>query len=477
MEQVSAIMKTDRNRGTTPVPGVSADVLVAPVGSYDDRDGIQRFVANSLEADPEIAAMLRAADPGRLVVVKPNWIQESHEHRAGVWEPVITHPRILLAIVETLASYMDGRGTICICDAPHTYADFSAITTRGDLKDGIEALRRRWPVLRIEQLDLRREIWVRKEEVIVERHPNPEDPRGYTKFDLAKDSLFYDHKGQGSYYGADYDTTVVNRHHRGEVQEYLLAGSPMACDLFLNVPKLKTHKKTGITCALKNLVGINGDKNWLPHHTEGTPDCRGDEFPAPSFSRLIESHLKKVGQRGALAVPGLGTWVYRKARNLGKRVLGDSETVIRNGNWSGNDTCWRMALDLNRCLLYGNRDGTWREAGARKHYLAIADGILGGQGNGPLTPDPARAGVLVSSTNPAALDAAAAGLMGFPLEALPIVTRAFDDHRWPIADRRIDDVVVDDARTGRILGLHELAPAVPGGFTPHFGWSVLRESA
>ena len=454
-----------------------ADVLVAPVERYDDRDAILHFVTRSLEADPEIASMLRAADPGRLVVVKPNWIQESHEHRPDVWEPVITHPRIVLAIVETLAAYMDGRGTICICDAPHTYADFSAITARGDLEDGIEALRRRWPVLRIELLDLRREIWVRKEEVVVERHPNPEDPRGYVRFDLARDSLFYDHKGQGSYYGADYDSTVVNRHHRGEVQEYLLAGSPMACDLFLNVPKLKTHKKTGITCALKNLVGINGDKNWLPHHTEGTPDCGGDEFPAPSFGRLIESRLKRAGQRSALAVPGLGTWAYRKARNLGKRVLGDSETEIRNGNWSGNDTCWRMALDLNRCLLYGNRDGTWREAGARKRYLVIVDGILGGQGNGPLSPEPARAGVLVSSTNPAALDAVAAGLMGFPLDALPIVTRAFDDHRWSIADRRLEDIVVDDARTGRILDLHELAPAIPGGFAPHFGWSVLRESA
>lgn len=460
-----------------PTHRKSADVLVASVESYDNRDATLRFVAKSLEADPETAAMLRAADPGRLVVVKPNWIQESHEYQPDVWEPVITHPRLLLAIVETLATYMDGRGTICICDVPHTYADFSAITARGGLLTGMEALRRRWPSLRIDLLDLRREMWLRKEGVVVERRPKPHDPRGYVRLDLGRDSLFHGHKGEGCYYGADYDSMVVNRHHRGTVQEYLLAGSPMACDLFVNVPKLKTHKKTGITCALKNLVGITGDKNWLPHHTEGIPECGGDEFPAPSFGRRIESCLKRAGQRAALAVPGLGTWAYRKARRAGKLVLGDSDTVIRNGNWSGNDTCWRMALDLNRCLLYGNRDGSWREDGARKRYLAIVDGILGGEGNGPLCPEPVRAGILASGTNPAVLDAVAARLMGFSLEDLPIVTQAFEAHRWPIADCRIEDITIYDGRVGGSVGLHDLAPAIPGGFKPHFGWDLLREVA
>ena len=455
----------------------SPDVLVAPVKSYDDREAILRFVIDSLEADPETAAMLRTGDPDRLVVVKPNWIQESHEHRPGVWEPVITHPRILLPIVKTLAAYMEGRGTICICDAPHTYADFSAIIARDNLANSIEALLRRWPALRIELLDLRRETWLRKEEVIIERCTNPGDPRGNVRLDLARDSLFYGHQGEGSYFGADYDSKVVNSHHCGTVQEYLLAGSPMACDLFVNVPKLKTHKKTGITCALKNLVGINGDKDWLPHHTEGTPSRGGDEFPAPSFSHFIESSVKRIGRRSALAIPGLGTWAYRKARTVGKMALGDSEKVVRNGNWSGNDTCWRMVLDLNRCLLYGNRDGSWREAGAEKRYLAIADGILGGEGNGPVCPEPVWSGVLASGANPATLDAVAARLMGFPIEALPMITRAFDEHRWPIADRRVEDVAVDDRRVGEVLELLDLAPAVPGGFKPHFGWNVFCDSA
>jgi len=71
--------------------------------------------------------------------------------------------------------------------------------------------------------------------------------------------------------GADYVTSVVNRHHSGGRHACLSSGSAIRADVCVNLPKLKTHKKAGITCSLKNLVGINGDKNWLPHHTEGDP--------------------------------------------------------------------------------------------------------------------------------------------------------------------------------------------------------------
>jgi hypothetical protein len=306
---------------------------------------------------------------------------------------------------------------------------------------------------------------------------NAEDPRGYVRLDLARDSLFFGHAGEGRYYGADYDSSVVNAHHRGALHEYLLAGSAMACDLFINLPKLKTHKKTGITCCLKNLVGINGDKNWLPHHTEGGPQSGGDEFPAETLASRLERRAKKLGLRLALGVPLLGTWAYRKARRIGVRVLGDSEQVMRNGNWRGNDTCWRMALDLNRALLYGRADGSWREAGNPRRYLAIVDGVIGGQGNGPLCPDPADSRVLLAGRDPAMVDALACRLMGFEPMSLPIVARAFESHRWPIARQPLDGSRVRDDRVGAEIALNEVAPAIRGGFEPHFGWLELRGAA
>jgi len=67
-------------------------------------------------------------------------------------------------------------------------------------------------------------------------------------------------------------------------------------------------QKAGITVSLKNLVGINGDKNWLPHHTEGNPNNGGDEHPNPGskhkFERLIVPYFRFL----SLRVPGLGPW-------------------------------------------------------------------------------------------------------------------------------------------------------------------------
>lgn len=450
-------------------------VLVAQVGSYAANEAIQRFVESALAADAGVARLLANSDPKRLVVVKPNWVQEAHEYNPTVWEPVITHPNLVIAVVEALARRMGGQGTICICDAPHTYASFDGILAHGDLRDRMEGVLQAWPTLKMQILDLRREVWTRKEEVVVERKPNKDDCRGYVCLDLKKDSLLHGYVGEGKYYGADYDSRVVNDHHHGETQEYLISGTAMACDVFINLAKMKTHKKTGITCCLKNLVGINGDKNWLPHHTEGSPATGGDEFPRQSLANLTEIAFKRLGRKIALGIPGVGSWLFRKMRNTGKCLLGDSTEVIRNGNWDGNDTCWRTALDLNRALLYGNSDGTWRDRFHPKAYVAIVDGIIGGQGNGPLCPDPVHSGVLVSGISPAEVDAVAARLMGFDPGRIPIVAHAFDTHRWPIArSRAIDEITVADGRVGRELELMELLPAVKGGFVPHFGWNSIQ---
>jgi hypothetical protein len=151
-------------------------------------------------------------------------------------------------------------------------------------------------------------------------------------------------------------------------------------------------------------------------------------------------------------------------------LLDGDGTAIRNGNWWGNDTCWRMALDLNRALLFANRDGSLRTAADPKRYFCIVDGIIGGQGNGPTDPEPVHSNVLIAGNNPAEVDAAAAGIMGFAIDSLPIVTRAFDPHELPIGRTPLDAVSCFDERIESVIPLCDVRPAVPGGFRPHFGW-------
>ena len=100
---------------------------VEPVASYVEGDAIAAFVERAFETGAAARVLSGPAAPDRLVVVKPNWIEQSHQHDPEVWEPVITHPAVILATLECLAARMQGVGTIALCDAPHTYADFTAI--------------------------------------------------------------------------------------------------------------------------------------------------------------------------------------------------------------------------------------------------------------------------------------------------------------------------------------------------------------
>jgi len=432
-----------------------------------DRHDLFELAVRLLE--PEIAAAMPSNRPAH-VVVKPNWVQHRAESN-DAWHALITSPDLVHQVVRAVATLTKGHAVISVCDAPHTYADFDAILSRGALRDRLASVVTAWPSLHLEMIDLRRERWFRQDGVVVRRELNTEDPRGYTAVDLGARSCLHGHGGEGRFYGADYDRRVVNLHHRGDRHEYLLAGTPLDADLFINLPKLKTHRKTGITAALKNLVGINGDKNWLPHHTEGCPADGGDERPVVGWADWVETRVKTLAQAATLRAPAIGGTLYRLARRRGIALLDGEGTSIRNGNWRGNDTCWRMALDLNRALLFANRDGSLRTATQRKRYFCIADGIVGGEGNGPTDPEPVLSNVLIAGGNPAEVDAAAARVMGFDVECLPIVRHAFDRHELPIGTTALALVTCFDERIGAQIPVSDVAPAVPGGFRPHFGWT------
>jgi uncharacterized protein (DUF362 family) len=417
--------------------------------------------------EPEVAAATpRDREPH--VVVKPNWVQHRAES-SDTWDALITSPDLVVQVVRAVAALTGGRARVSVCDAPHTYADFDSILARGDLRERLARVGAEWPSLQLEILDLRRERWIVDDGVVVRRERNAEDPRGYTAVDLGTRSCLYQHRGEGRFYGADYDRDGVNSHHRGDRHEYLLAGTPLEADLFVNLPKLKTHRKTGITAALKNLVGINGDKNWLPHHTDGCPADGGDERPVLGWGDWVETRVKPLVQAATLKAPALGAPLYKFARRRGDLLGGDGPT-IRNGNWQGNDTCWRMALDLNRALLFANRDGTLRAASQPKRYFCIVDGIIGGEGNGPTDPMPVFSNVLIAGGNPAEVDAVAARVMGFDLERLPIVRHAFDAHALPIGATPIDRLTCFDERVHAEIPVNDVRAAVRGGFRPHFGW-------
>lgn len=439
-------------------------------------EGVRRvFQLAGLDAErfgaPEWNPLAQLMREGEVVVLKPNMVKEAHPRDPQGWKYVLTHGSVIRAVADYVWKAIGPKGRIILADAPQTDSSFSVMT---DLL-GLATLRDFYAQrgLRFDIVDLRREEWRSEKGVVVSRRQLPGDPEGGVAFDLGDASEFTTHRGAGRYYGADYDESVVNHHHSGGHHEYLIAGSVIRADVLFSLPKLKTHKKAGITVSLKNLVGVNADKNWLPHHTEGSPAHGGDEHPNPGLVHRIERLGARWVRRIAVNVPVLGPRLLQGARSVGTRAFGDTENVVRSGNWFGNDTVWRMCLDLNKLVLYGNPDGTLRAPTPenRKRHYVLVDGIIAGQGRGPMNPDPVEAGIVLFGVEPPAVDSACGVLMGFDPDKIPILAGAFRCRKYPItslADWRKVEIVSDVAEWSRGLGAIPVAASLR--FEPHFGW-------
>jgi hypothetical protein len=180
-----------------------------------------------------------------------------------------------------------------------------------------------------------------------------------------------------------------------------------------------------------------------------------------------------MSHRAAVAFPAAGSYIMRKLRKPGLRVFGDTERVIRSGNWYGNDTVWRMCLDLNKLLAYGNPDGTLRDdrASDRKRHYVLVDGIIAGEGSGPIDPDPVNAGLLAFGTHAPSVDAACAFLMGFDPDRIPIIANAFRCQQYSLTSGAWLDVEIRSNRNDWNGSIDALADAETFHFKPHFGWT------
>ena len=405
--------------------------------------------------------------PGNTVLIKPNMVRESHLDKPDEFEYVITHGAVIRAVCDYVIIALKGKGKILFADSPETDAKFGLICQRNGLTKLVEFYRQHALGIEFKILDLRIEHWLKKDGVIVKRWPLLGDPKGYTVVKLNSNSEFIGHQSCHDYFGATFDKGETKRHHNGKVHEYLISSSVLSADVLINVPKLKTHKKSGLTCCLKNMVGINGDKNWLPHHTEGTPCMGGDQYPCDNYKAKLEYKIfgwfKAKAQKNRSIAQMLG-----RLKKVGRTFFGSTEQVIRSGNWYGNDTVWRMILDLNKAVFHFDNNGELRSEPRR--MFCLVDGILAGEGIGPLHPDCKGAGLLIGGVNPAMVDRVCAQIMGYDYLKIPSVKNAFEIKRLPFAGNEPDAVVVS-SNVDRLNGkISEITFDPEWAFVPHFGW-------
>jgi len=416
------------------------DVLIAktestyPIFPYDDynhpmyRSLRRMFEAWGKDPDNPFGSFV---GPGDTIVIKPNWVTHQNMGGHGL-ESLLTHSSLIKYIVFFAAVALRGRGSIIVGDAPLQGCNFQKLVTYTGIDRVIEAARKGYPAI-----DFRIEDWrltVMRDEVLSVRPSQSQRnnyqqivDRDYILVNLGKNSFLEDIAD----YSRDfrvyaYKKDLMRRHHYVGKHEYLVTKRIKQADLFINLPKMKTHMKEGLTGALKNVIGINGHKEYLPHHIKGAYQSGGDAYMRIHPMRNMHEWLSDWLADNYAEMAGFSSKMFSYFLDLLRwsSVLCAGESTSL-GSWSGNETIWRTTLDLNHILYFS-------EASPQK-TITIIDGIIAGEGQGPLKPRPKPVGILLAGENPAYIDAVIAKLMGYNVSRIPTVFNAIYDRRSKFA--------------------------------------------
>lgn len=349
---------------------------------------------------------------GKGVLLKPNWVM--HELKESDYLCLRTNDNLLLCVLEEILTLSPSR--VLLADAPVQGCKWDQMI-KTSFVDEVKALSKKFNIP-VFIKDFRRTISdVSNNKVVKNLHPMSD----YVVFDLQHNSYLEpittsDNRFRITCYNPD-DLAAV--HHKG-THKYCVAKDFFDFDVVITIPKIKTHRMAGLTNSLKLLIGINGDKDYLPHHRIGSLKEGGDNYKHKSVFRTIGNYCIDEANRNigshfgrVMAKIGNGFWLLSKP----------DKSTLMNAGWYGNDTIWRTVLDINKIALYGDRGGGINN-NQQRQLVTIMDGIIGGQGDGPLHPDPSPLGILAISNNPYLMDVAASKLYHLDLSKIPLLREA-----------------------------------------------------
>ena len=413
--------------GTDPHNQMYAAVRAVLADRHLDQDNL---------GSPRWNPLGRLLAPGQRALIKPNRVL--HANQSGVEEIESTHTSIVRVMVDDVLRALDGRGTIEIADAPLQKCDFEQVVRRTMIDQLLDRYRSRFPQVRFAIVDLRKTI-LHSHRARDRRAQQSGDPRGYTLIDVGQQSLH----------------------------------SVLSADFIINVPKLKCHIKAGITGPLKKLVGINGHKEFLPHHVNGCPATGGDQYPArsrilPLANRVYDDYWARLGERAGARnlAQALAVRLLRK----GARVL--DHAGMFDGGWSGNDTIPRTTLDLNHVLYFYNPgSGGWSPTPVR---TVLADRRRGDRRPGlrSAPPDPQRGRRGAGRMNPLTVNICGAWLIGLEPSKVRLLRYAITHARSRLASVPMAPVDVPVLDQGQLTSADRL-PSL--GFSIPHGWEAAAQ--
>lgn len=226
---------------------------------------------------------------GNQVLIKPNLVKDN----LRLQDCITTHPSIIRAIIDYVFIALKGMGEIIVGDTPLQKYNFKNLIETIGLEKTIDFYKSK--CININLIDFRTETLISKSNSIytiltqnikkIRTRMLSGDPRGYTIINLKNKSnlqFLSLNNGYKRFRVTDYDHTLMKSIHNLKNHKYLISNSVIQSDVIISVPKVKAHRKAGITACLKNCIGINGHKDWLPHHRRGSFYEGGDEFLKPN---------------------------------------------------------------------------------------------------------------------------------------------------------------------------------------------------
>ncbi len=386
------------------------------------------------------------------ILLKPNWVKHSTKDTDGIC--LRTNDNFILATLEIVLIYKPL--SVTIGDAPIQGCNWDKILNPLFLYK-IEMLRQKYNA-DIKIQDFRRVTFDPSKN-------NPEKNRNllseYKIFDLGNDSYLepISQNDKNIFRVTNYNPDRLAESHTKGMHKYCITKVLFDSDLIISLPKVKTHQKAGLTAALKNLVGLNGDKDYLPHHRIGGTGFGGDCYPGKSRIRLwSELALDFSNRRQGKLIYWLGSCLS----GLLWKLSFPKPVHQLSAGWFGNDTTWRMVLDLNKIAMFGKADGTISNTPQRLIY-SLCDGVIGGQGDGPLKPDPLPLGIISFTNHSGMNDVIMGQLMGFDVTKIPLLNYFFKNYRYKEIILYLNNSIVKLSDFKK----NEVQTTPPPGWTEH----------
>ncbi|MBN1800582.1 MAG: DUF362 domain-containing protein [Candidatus Lokiarchaeota archaeon] len=385
--------------------------------------------------------------PGDCVVIKPNLVLNHDKFQ----DLLTTHSSLIRVVVDFVWIALKGKGKIIIGDAPLQRCDFDDLIKRNGLKKTVDFIKSK--NININLFDFRTELMTIKpfqksKYRTIKINKKKGDPKGYSVIDLKDNSnlnLLSQNLDYLRFRVTNYDPHVMKKAHNNNSHKYLISNSVIHANVVINMPKIKSHRKAGITGCLKNNIGINGHKDWLPHHRKGALCEGGDEYIKKSTIKKVYRIIEEFEDKMIIKYPRLykilNIPLFLILHILRKLIRLSKKDKYLEGSWFGNDTLWRTIADLNQILLYSDRKGKMSTTPQRKRFY-ICDGIISGQSEGPLEPSENKSNLILCGFDPVMMDLAITEILNYNYKKIPQIKEIFKIEHNRITEHFPEDLVI-----------------------------------